>query len=151
MNILVANLGATAYHFLIHEYKIVHSPTFKEDDFENFIHYFYEFAKASGYSLTDKEGNEFTQEKMIETILDNYVDYTTNDMGNRVCYFSSDNIDEIRNDYEKCNFAYKILIYRLEENLAKENYSNKQIYSLIEDHYKKSLKSIEKEDNKHLA
>lgn len=151
MNKIIANPGATAYHFLIHEYKLTHNSTFNENDLESFVDCFFKHTEALGYSFIDKEGNSFSREQMTDAIIDNFVDYTTNDIDQIVCYFNSDNIEEMRNEYEKCNFQYKALIYRLEETLAKENYNNRSIYTLLEKGYKKSLKYIEKDDEKHLA
>lgn len=151
MEIIVANPGATAYHFLIHEYKLTRNSTFTEDNLDSFVGYFFQFVNSLGHRIVDKEGNSVSQEKMTETILDNYANYTKNNLGKNVCYFSSDCIEEMRECYEKCNYVYKLLIFNFEEKLARENYNNKIIYTTIEDGYKKSLKHIEKADEKHLA
>ena len=151
LKILVANLGATAYHFMINEFRITHEPTFKEKNFEFFIERFFGFVQASGYLLVDKEGKALTHNKMADEILNTYVNYTTDEMGNRVCYFDDNVVNHMRKDYEKCNFIYKNLILRLEEALARDYYSNKEIYSVIENSYRESLRYVEKDDKKNLA
>ena len=151
MKVLAANPEATAYHFLLREFKLFRNFTFSENDLNCFINFFYDFAEGMGYKFVDKNGNDFSRETMLETIMFSYVYNTTNNMGKRVCYFGIDGLDKMRSGYEKCNFFYKQLILRYEEYLTRDAFSNRKLYSMFEDGYKKLVKNIEKDEDKNLA
>ena len=55
MKVLAANPEATAYHFLLREFKLFRNFTFSENDLNCFINFFYDFAEGMGYKLVDKK------------------------------------------------------------------------------------------------
>ena len=149
---LLFNPGAMAYHFMIHEFKLVHKSTFEEENFSSFVIDFSMYAKRKGYVFVDKNGNEVSDQQKIDTILDNYTKHAKEGIfDKRVCYFTEDALDEMRKNYDNCNHDNKNLILGYEQEKIKFIYEMKYLYGKFEEAYRKDAKSLKKDDDMNLA
>ena len=135
--------GIMAYHFLQHHFRIARTAEFTEKDLIDFVNSFYDFSVVYGVSYVDENGCGLDANDIASEILYNYATKTADKYAHSY-YFSDDTVDELRAEFDKRSDQEGKLIYLFEEAHAKNNYTIKEIYSIIENSYKNSASTLEK-------
>ena len=152
MKNIYINYGATAYHYMLHDFRRLRRPTFEEIDLISFLNSFTYYATDLGYSFIDENNQNVLNKDIAMKIIDDFAEYTKDKNNRTVCYFSEDGLEKMRKAYETMSDDYKNAIYKFEEMYARSSYNTKSIYKMIEDGYKKCAKPYqEKFDEEHLA
>ena len=141
---LPANYGVIAYHFLQHNFRVSRKAQFYKMELQHFVESLKEYATMLGYDFVDKENNFLKVDDIANEILFQYAEEIPDNVGNLEFYFPETSVAMMREEYEKKSLDDKKLIFGFESTLARNNYSVKDIYSMVEKGYCNSIKKIEK-------
>ena len=141
------NYGATAYQFMLHQYRMRSEIFFRAIDLEGFIKSFIYHSGFHGCNFFDDNSEDLSYIEAARHIIGLYASYTKDNYGHTFCYFNRNGLERMRSEYENMSDDYRKEIYSFEEMYVREIFDTKETYRQIENNYEMTTEQLNAEED----